>query len=90
MDLFRVLVKYEIIAIFASPFILAVLIRRHLITEKQMAFTIAVLLGLLSGTYYLSLGNSATLFAVPFKDWLVAIALASICWIFGYLHSRLL
>jgi hypothetical protein len=90
MDLLRVLVKYEIIALFASPFLLGFLVGRHLITEKQMAFTIAVLLGLLIGTYSLSLGNSTTVFAVPFKDWLVAIALASFCWIFGYVHSRLL
>jgi hypothetical protein len=70
MDL---LLRCELIAIFVSPILLALLRRRALITDRQTALTIATLLSLFIGSLYISLGKPETLFSVPFKDWLVAI-----------------
>jgi hypothetical protein len=85
MDL---LLRFEIIALLALPFLMAILHKRGVMFEKQMAFTVATLLSLISGSYYLKLRNPVTLFSLKLEDWLVAIALASLCWVFVYPFSR--
>ena len=84
----QLLIKYEIVALFILPIVLAVLRRRGVITEKHVSFTIATLFSLFSGTYYLSLGNSETLFSVPLEDWSVAIVLSLFCWVVVYASTR--
>lgn len=86
MDL---LLKCEIVAFIVLPFVLGILYRRGAITEKQVSFTIATLLSLISGSYYLDLRNPETLFSLPLFEWLVAMVLSLFCWILVYAISRL-
>ena len=85
MDL---LIKLEIVAFIVLPFVLGILRKRGAITEKQVSFTIATLLSLIGGSYYLSLRNPETLFSLTLGDWSVAIALSLFCWVYVYLLSR--
>jgi hypothetical protein len=84
----QLLMKYEVIAFFILPFVLAVLQRRDVITRKQVSFTISTHLSLIIGTYYLSLGKPESLFSLPLVDWSVALVLSLFCWIFTYAFSR--
>lgn len=84
----ELLIKFEIIAVLILPFLMAILHRRGVMFEKQMAFTVATLLSLIIGSYYLDLRNPETLFSLKHEDWLVAIALALLCWVFLYPFSR--
>ena len=84
----QLLIKYEIVALFILPIVLAVLRRRGVITEKHVPFTIATLFSLFCGTYYLSLRNPETLLSIPFGDWSVAIALSLFCWVIVYASTR--
>jgi hypothetical protein len=81
----ELLINCEIVAAIVLPFLLGILRKRGAITEKQASFTIATNVGLIIGTFYLSLGKPETIFSVPFADWLVAIALSLFCWVFSYL-----
>jgi hypothetical protein len=85
MDL---LMKCDIIALVILPFILGILHKRGAVTEKQMAFATATLLGLIVGSFYLSLRNAETLFSVPIADWSVAFVLSVFSWVYVYLLSR--
>jgi len=84
----RFILIFEVIALLALPFLMANLYRRGVNFEKSMAFVLATLLSLLMGTYWLYLRNPETLFSLPLKDWLSAIAFALLCWIFLYPLSR--
>lgn len=90
MILLLILIRCEIVAFFILPFLLAILHRRSVINEKQVWLIIATHLGLISGSYYLYLGNPETLFSLTLSDWSVAMALSLFCWVFGYAFSRLL
>ena len=79
--------RCELIAIFVYPFFLMFLRRRGAITEKQMAFTSATLLSFFFGSLFISLGKPETLFAVPIKDWLVAIPFTLFFWVCFYIFS---
>lgn len=85
MDL---LIKFEIVAFFILPFVLGIMLRRGSITEKQVSFTIATHLSLISGSYYLSLRNPQTLFSLTLGDWSVAIALSLFSWVVVYLVTQ--
>lgn len=84
----RILVKYEIIAIFVLPFLLAILKRRGSITEKQIAFVIASFLSIFIGSLYLSLGNSENLLSTTIEDWSIALVLSLLNWVFTYPFGR--
>ena len=84
----KFLVSCEIIAFLVSAPLLGLLYRRGAVTEKQMAFTMSTLFSLWIGSLYISLGNPQTLFSVPLKDWLVAIPLSLLIWVFSYALSR--
>ena len=84
----RFILIYEIIALLALPFLMAILHKRGVNFEKPMAFALATLLSLLMGTYWLYLQNPATLFSLTLMDWLSAVAFALLCWIFLYPLSR--
>ncbi len=85
----NLLIKLEIVAFIVLPFVLGILRKRGAITEKQVSFTIATVLSLIMGSYYLSLRNPETLFSLTLGDWSVAVALSLFCWILAYAISRL-
>jgi hypothetical protein len=82
------LLRSELLAVFVSPFLLAILRRRGAVTDKQIEITIATLLSLFFTSYYLSLGNPETFFSITLKDWSVAIVLSFLSWVCGYLSVR--
>lgn len=84
----RFVILCEIIALLALPFLMAILHRRGVIFEKQMAFTLSTLFGLLMGSYSLYIRNPKTLSSLTRTDWLFAIALLLLCWIVLYPFSR--
>jgi hypothetical protein len=84
----QLLIKFEIIVLLLLPFLMAILRRRGVMFEKQMAFTVATVLSLIIGSYYLALRNSESLFSLTLEDWLVAITLALLCWVCVYPFSR--
>jgi len=89
MDFLRILVKYEIVAFFVSPIILGLLRRRGAITDKQAGFTMATLISLIAGSYYLSLKSPEAIFSILFKDLLAAIAISLLIWVFLQWLNRL-
>jgi len=84
----RILVKYEIIAIFILPFLLAILKRRGSITEKQIAFVIASFLSVFIGSLYLSLVNPENLLSATLEDWSIAILLSLFMFVLTYPFGR--
>ncbi len=78
----------EIIALLVLPFVMAIVHRRGIYFEKQMAFALATLLSLFMGTYWIYLINPKTFFSLTLMDWLSAIVFASLCWVFVYPLSR--
>jgi L-cystine uptake protein TcyP (sodium:dicarboxylate symporter family) len=84
----RLVLICELVALLVFPFLVAILHRRGLRFEKLIAITLATLLGLLMGTYWLYLINPETLFSLTAKDWLSAVGFALFCWTLVYPLSR--
>ncbi len=84
----RYVLVYEIIALFILPVLMAIFHRHGVNFEKLMAFTLATLLGLLVGTYWLYLISPETIFLLTPRDWLSAIAIALFSWALVYPLSR--
>jgi hypothetical protein len=79
----------EIIALFVIQVLIALLRWRGVaITEKLRAFTLATLTSLLIGSFVLYIINPENLFSLTLKDWLSAIGLALLSWVFLYPFSR--
>lgn len=77
----ELLIKWEILALIASPFVLAIMRRRGAITDKQATFTIAILISLLAGTLYLDKATPEP-FSPTLKDWSIAIGISLLIWVF--------
>jgi hypothetical protein len=83
----NILAKYAIVALLISIPILLAISRRYgniILTSKQVAFTLATISSLFIGSAYLFAGHPKTLFSLSPKDWIIAIALLVLIWVYGY------
>ena len=79
------LIKSVMIAFLVSPFLLGILRKHGVVTDKQIAITIASILSLICGSYYLYLRKPVTLYSLKLEDWLVAVTISLFCWAYVYL-----
>ena len=84
----RFVIICEILALLVLPYLMAILHKRGVNFEKQMAFALATLFGLLMGSYSLYIRNPETLSPLTRTDWLFAVALFLVSWAFLYPFSR--
>lgn len=85
----NILIIFGMVAFLSLPLLLTILRRRGtiIVTAKQVAFTLATLSSLFVGSAYLVAGHPKTLFSVTPTNWIVAIALSLLSWVYGYLLS---